>query len=199
METQNSTKQEVTLEDLKNMIFKSGEKYLSTKVRTRASDLKVKLTDLPKDQQEAIRLHRKDEVDKDGKIKKYPQITHDIEYDLSGDSLFRVFEKFAIKKMDIISQVLIRAEDDPTQYLKDNPVVKIKSDVIGTGKKLTSGKKDAFTVAAEKIIEIMDGSLNEKEKSSEIQRVIMTHNEPLRTGLKYFYQGTVQERAQKKE
>jgi len=189
MKTNDEKKQLVlTLEDLKNAVFADGEK-ISSEIKTRERDKWIKIDELP----ESERIARAEEV-KDGKIQKFPQIVQKIEYDLSGDSPLRLLKDFAVGKMNITVQASIRKLTDATQYMKDNPNIKVKTSSDLSGRSEAVKKQDESVVACNKILAILDSEMPQNEKNAAAQAVWFSYQEPLRTVVKFFYQGTLRER-----
>ena len=191
METQiQQQRNPINLEQLKSLVF-ANDVILTSKIKTRESNKIVKATELS----EAERIRRKDEVDEKGNIPKYPQVEQTVKYKCGGDSILRLIEKFALGNMDIKIQASQRKLQDATRYMQEHPTLEIITKDDLSGRKEAVVKEDASVVECRKILSIMDSTeIPEDQKSGEIQRIIMTNAEPLRTMLKYFYQGTVAER-----
>ena len=188
MKTNEEKQLVLTLEDLKNAVFADGEK-ISSEIKTRERDKWINVTELP----EAEPVAPAEEV-KDGKIQKFPPIVKKNQYDLSGDSPLRLLKDFAVGKMNITVQASIRKLVDATQYMKDNPNMKVKTSKDLSGHSEAVKKQDESVVACNKILAILDSEMPQSEKNAAAQAVWFSYQEPMRTVVKFFFQGTLRER-----
>lgn len=187
----------ITQEMLKSAVFAEGT-ILKIKAQTRESKkVKVRLDSYPKNVQAEIKKTREGDIldNPDGSpnqlVWKYPQIEQVFEFDMSGETLKRFVETFALAEMRIKAQAVVRAKQGATKWMSENPTAKFKSVELGTGRSFGPKKsgEDHFAEMAVKILEIAQG----EDRATRFQEFLAPLQPNTRTMATMMFQGACRE------